>query len=493
MNVGVLELIAYTVPPEWAGRAVAALLRRHLYSIMPQAVAAWCRQAGHRVTYATYFGQADPLTLLPKDLDVVFLSCPTQGCGLAYALAKAFRAAGVRTVLGGPHAKCFPHDAKRFFDAVVRKCDRDTCLAIVNGGYPTGAIIESAAGPADVPTVEERLPDVLKTQGRKVRVVSLLASVGCPYTCDFCTEWNSPYRPLAADRLTADLRFIGKRFPDAVIGYHDPNFAVRFDETLNAVENAGVRPNRYAMECSLSVLRGDRLPRLKRTNCVYVAPGVESWFGYGNKSTAGVKDGPAKLDHVVDRFREVRKFVPGLQANFLFGTDDDRGPEPATLTAEFARRLPYVWPNVNIPTPYGGTPLFDRYRAEGRLLRGFPLAFYCMPYLATTLRNYDPVSYYKAFLELYRVPTTVRGVAQRLTLPNPWPVRLALGVQAASHRTQAREMTAVLNLLETDRRFRAYHDGENVPLPAFYQKRYDQRLGRYAELLTPADRVPVFE
>src|SRR6516164_7512493 len=100
MRVGVLELVAYTVPPEWHRQPAAAAMRKLLYSVMPQAVAAWCRRLGHRTHYATYYGQADLLRLLPDDLDVVFVSASTQASGLAYALAKAYRRRGVRTVLG---------------------------------------------------------------------------------------------------------------------------------------------------------------------------------------------------------------------------------------------------------------------------------------------------------------------------------------------------------------------------------------------------------
>ena len=111
--------VTYTVPPGWGRRRAALALRKHLYSLMPQVVAAWCRRLGHRVHYATYYGQADPARLLPDDLDVVFLSAATQASGLAYALARRYRRGGTRTVLGGPHAKCFPADALRFFDIVV--------------------------------------------------------------------------------------------------------------------------------------------------------------------------------------------------------------------------------------------------------------------------------------------------------------------------------------------------------------------------------------
>ena len=175
----------------------------------------WSRRGagrhGHRVHYATYYGQADPLTLLPDDLDAVIISSATQASGLAYALAKCYRQRGTLTVLGGPHAKCFPADSLRFFDVVVDgPCDQELVGNILGGHVGAGIDRASARRPTDFPPVEERLPDVKAAsftdgQPRGLHAFALLSSVGCPYTCNFCTEWNTPYAPLAQDRLTADL------------------------------------------------------------------------------------------------------------------------------------------------------------------------------------------------------------------------------------------------------------------------------------------------
>jgi hypothetical protein len=498
MNVGVLELIAYTVPPEWRRRALAAALRKVLYSVMPQAVAAWCRRLGHRTHYATYYGQADPLRLLPDDLDVVFVSASTQASGLAYALARAYRGRGVRTVLGGPHARCFPADALRFFDVVVGECDPALVSDILGGHVDPGSFV-SGRRPSSLPGLAERFPDVVAAgfdPNRRVgfNVAAVLSSLGCPYHCEFCTEWNTPYAPLPAGDLAADLRFLARNHPSAIVAFHDPNFAVRFDPTMDVIESAGgATPNRYVMECSLSVLRPDRLARLRRTNCLYVAPGVESWFDYGDKAAAGGRQGAGKLEHVVGRFKELHRHVPGLQANFLFGSDQDRGSEPADLTIEFVRRLPFAWPNVNIPTPYGGTPLFDRYLAAGRILRGMPLACYCAPYLVTTLKHYDPVTFYRHLVRIQAAITSWAALLRRVAGPAPLAVRFAHAVQTVSFREQARETRAILNLLETDRGFRAFHDGGRVPVSEFYQRRYEQRLGRYAGLMSRDDRTPVLD
>jgi hypothetical protein len=356
----------------------------------------------------------------------------------------------------------------------------------------------SSQRPRSLPGVEERFPDVVTAGFRPGRrygfnVAAVFSSLGCPYTCEFCTEWNSPYTPLPTDDLTEDLKFIRRQDPNALIAFHDPNFAVRFDDTMDVIEALEGAPNRYVMECSLSILRDDRLARLKRTNCLYVAPGVESWFDYGNKSLANGREGSAKLDYVAARFRTLHRFVPGLQANFLFGSDQDRGHEPADLTIDFVRRLPFVWPNVNIPTPYGGTPLFDRYRADGRILAGMPLACYCAPYLVTTLKHYDPVTFYRHLVGIQSAITSWSALARRVASPAPVAVRFAHAVQTLSFREQAAETRTILRLLETDRTFRAFHDGARVPVPEFYQRHFEQRVGRYAELLPRADRTPVLD
>jgi hypothetical protein len=95
-------------------------------------------------------------------------------------------------------------------------------------------------------------------QGRPARatMVGLLSSVGCPYTCGFCTDWNSTYILLSPDRLEADLRYISAHMPNVLVAYHDPNFGVRFDETMDVIERVPKpRRNWYAMESSLAVLR----------------------------------------------------------------------------------------------------------------------------------------------------------------------------------------------------------------------------------------------
>jgi len=463
---------------------------------MPQAVSVWCRNFGHEVFYATYFGQRHPEQLLPNDLDVVFISAYTQASALAYALAKLYRQRKTLTVIGGPHAKQFPDDCLRFFDVVVRDCDKGL-IADILSAVPVGEIITSGRTLQDIPSVQERMPEIRASifwRGKPypTTCISLLTSMGCPYSCDFCVDWNNPYVLLPLERLEADLRFILQSFPGVFVVFHDPNFAVKFDQVLAVLERVSHDGRkRYIVESSLSILRRSRLERLRDVGCFYILPGVESWTAYSNKAgTGSAVSGREKLDQVVEHFKLIREYIPGIQANFIFGLDVDEGDEPVELTKEFMTRAPFAWPLINVPIPFGGTPLYDRYLAEGRILTSMPFAFYYGPYLVTTMKNYSPVTYYEKSIELFSHMTSGSMLVKRLRTTSGL-IRFGYLARTLGMRQTLGTFRRFVELMKTDRQFRAFHEGESEILPEFYHRQYELLLGSYATLLSRDDRQPV--
>jgi len=313
----------------WHHTAYSYLVTKQYASIMPQAISVWCRNLGHEVFYATYFGNRDPHELLPRDLDLVFISTYTQASALAYALAKLYRKEKTLTVIGGPHAKQFPEDCLRFFDVVVGDCDKTLIIEILKD-RPRGQILNSGRTLRDIPGVEERLPEIrastfLGGKPYPFTSIPLITSTGCPNSCDFCIDWNNPYVLLPLEQLEADMRYIFQHFPRVMIGLHDPNFAVKFEPVFDVMEKIPHRRrNSYTMESSLSVLRGERLNRLKAMGNFYIIPGVESWTAYSNKvGTASAVSPRSKMEKVIEQFNTIRPYVTGIQANFMFGLDVD--------------------------------------------------------------------------------------------------------------------------------------------------------------------------
>jgi radical SAM superfamily enzyme YgiQ (UPF0313 family) len=497
MRIGIIELIMDTVSRNWVNSLYAAHFRRQFYGIVPQAVSVWCRELGHQVFYTTYYGQKDPKSLLPNDLDVVFISAFTQASALAYALAKLYCMEKTLTVIGGPHAKSFPEDCLRFFDIVVKECDKDLIDKILRKEFDPPSIVSTDQPLTDLPTVEERMPEIAKAafSGGKPTLTSfvpILTSVGCPYHCDFCMDWNNKYISLPRERLEADLRFLSRNLPDTLIIYHDPNFAVRFDELMDVFERIPEnRRNRYLMQTTLSNLKPSRLQRLRSTKCIFVAPGIESWMNYSNKASVSGKTGREKLEKVIRHFELLRQYFPDLQANFIFGTDADNGNAPVELTKEFIRRLPYVWPAMNIPTPFAGTPFFDQLHVENRIIKSLPLSFYYRPFLVIKLKNYSALEFYEYLIDLYALITSTAMMGKRIFARSAPEIKVIYTVRAFHLRQELAQLRRVRDMLVKDGEMRAFHEGRSNQLPEFYHQCFEKRLGRFAGLISRSDRIPV--
>lgn len=496
LRVGVLELIASTAALHSRARPsfwIELAIKRQFYSVMPQAVSVWARSAGHRVHYATFFGLGRPEDQLPGDLDIVFIATPTQHALLAYALATIFRARGAKVVLAGPHARAFPEDCIRHADIVVTDCDRQLVEDILAKHVDPGAIVKSARSLADLPMVEEREAEIraaafIGGRQRRTTAVSLLSSLGCPYGCDFCSEWATPYRAFDTDRMVRELDVIADRYPGALIAFHDPNFGVRFDQTLAAFErHIGPARNPFAIEASLSLLDPGRLARLRASGCLMVAPGIESFADYSQKSRTTRASGETKYGIVSARMQEIETQIPTVQANLILGVDADAGDEPFSLARRFIHEHPKVWTNVNIPIAFGRTPFADRVRREGRLVSALPFAFYTAPYLTLRPLNYALDDYLGRLSQVYADLVSPRLLARRLMhMPNS----LARGVVIArtvALRVEFAELAAFRTALRTQQDMRRFYDGQTSRLPEFLHRRLLQRLGRYAGAL-PAER-----
>ena len=184
------------------------------------------------------------------------------------------------------------------------------------------------------------------------------------------------------------------------------------------------------------------------------------------------------------------QYIPYVGANFVLGTDVDAGAEPFALTQAFMRRLPFVWPMVFIPVPYGGTPLYDAYLAEDRILQPMPFSFYYLPYLVVQLKHYAPLEYYEKMVDLYSVLTSTTMLVHRVWSTRLCRLKLLQAFRTVAMRTLLAKLRHMRDQLRGDRQLRAFHEGTSHTLPAYYRYLYTKQLGAYAELISETDMYP---
>ena len=466
-----------------AKRLYYRLMNANMASIMPQMAAVWCEELGHEVRYLCYTGSEDLIAESREACDVLIVGAFSRAAEIAYAVGNLYRQQGAVTVLGGPHARCYPEHAARHFDYVLGFTDKATLDGVLRDRTrhrPVGLCICAARQPTELPSLEQRWKFVAPTLAKApvVKIVPAIGSMGCPYTCSFCIDSTVDYRPLAFERMRDDLRFLATKMRRPMVAWHDPNFGVRFDETMAAIEEA-VPPGRmrFIAESSLSLLSEPRLKRLQRNGFVGILPGIESWFALGNKSKTGRAAGLDKVHQVAEHVNLILRHVPYVQTNFVLGLDSDQGDEPARLTKRFLDLTPGVFPAFSFLTAYGAAaPLNLEFQQAGRVL---PIPFHFLdgnhgmnvrplhedwaPFFA---RAGDLLQDAYAPKRLMRRFSANRGVTTRL-----------LNVIRARSTERGRFQAKMQKLLRENQQVRQFFDGESDVVPDFYRKRLQRHLG----------------
>ncbi|NII29273.1 radical SAM protein [Pseudoflavitalea sp. X16] len=464
----------------------AKIMHANLASIMPQVVATWCEQEGHEVTMICFTGREDLRKEIPEKIDLVFISSFTQAALLAYSVSNYLRQRGTVTVLGGPHARCYPDDAIQYFDYVLGFTNRSTIMEVLNNctpQRPLGTFLSAGKQPADLCGVRERWKFIEPTLKKApvLQIVPMLGSVGCPYTCPFCIDSTVPYQPLNFQTIREDLQFLLTRFKKPWVAWHDPNFGIRFEENMDAIASAApLKSFRFIAESSLSVITEKRLKVLAENGFTALLPGIESWYDLGNKSRTAHITGEEKVSQVSAHVNNIIHYIPYIQTNFVLGLDSDAGAEPFELTKRFIDRTPGAFPGYSLLTAFGeAAPLNLEYQREGRVLP-FPFHF-LNNHLAMNIKpkNYDWVEFYDRVIDLTAYSFSLKALYRRFKgatdLTSRW-MNLMRAVSSEGYG-RLRFYRKVRQNLVQDHAFRQYFEGESAQLPLFYKDIIERDLG----------------
>jgi hypothetical protein len=488
LHIGIIDIVS-----RGPTRALyARVMNPNLASIMPQVIGVWCGQEGHDVTFVCYTGFEDLMGELPSKVDLVFIGAFTEAAHTAYALSNLFRSRGAITVIGGPHARCYPEDAQRYFDYVLGFTNRETLRDVLQDcsqHRPIGMHITAGQQPKTLPGVRERWQFIEPTLQKApfIKISPMLGSLGCPYTCSFCIDAEVPYQPMDFDGLEEDLKFLLKKFRRPIVAWHDPNFGVRFNDYMDVIERA-VPPGRidFAAESSLSLLSEPHLERLKRSGFKALLPGVESWFDLGNKSKTGAQRGINKVRQIAEHVNLILSYIPYVQTNFVLGLDTDEGAEPFELTKRFLDLAPGAFPGYSLLTAFGrAAPLNLDYQRANRVL---PFPFHFLnnnQAMNVRPRNYSWNHFYDHVIDLSRYSFSWEAICRRFCSTRGMIPRGMNLVRAVSTEGfgRLRYYRDIRRRLDNDRQFLPYFEQETTELPQFYLDLVQKDLGLFWEWL----------
>ena len=314
----------------------------------------------------------DAAPSLPSDLDVVAISSYTAQIGQAYRLADAYRAQGTRVVLGGLHVTALPDEAAPHADSIVIGEGESAWPAVIgdllaNRLQPRYDVRDASFDLADAPIPRFELLDV-----ERYNRLTVQTQRGCPHRCEFCASslrLSPRYKVKPVPKVVAEIRRIKELWPRPFIELADDNTFVNKAHSRQLVEAIAGEDVRWFTETDISVADDDELLRMMRdSGCAQILIGLESpsrrgLDGLEERSNWKWKRGD-RYAWAIDRIQSQGISVNGC---FVLGLDHT-GPESFEAVHRFVRETGLYEVQITVLTPFPGTPLYERLRAEGRLL-----------------------------------------------------------------------------------------------------------------------------
>jgi radical SAM superfamily enzyme YgiQ (UPF0313 family) len=314
------------------------------------------------------------LARLPGEYDVVAISSFTAQIRDAYRLADHYRKAGTKVLLGGLHVTALPSEASQHADAIV--------IGEGEPAWPTvltdmkqrrlKQIYDSRTqnfdlSDAPMPRFELLDPD-------RYNRLTVQTQRGCPFRCEFCASSiriSPTYKVKPTAKVIAEIRRIKEIWPKPFIEFADDNTFVNKKHGKKLMHALEAEHIRWFTETDVSVAADDELLKLMRdSGCAQILIGFESPSLSGLDGLEKRANWKAKQ---LDRYKWAIDRIQGhgitVDGCFIFGLDGT-GPESFEQVWNFVRDSGLYEVQITIQTAFPGTPLYDRLKKEGRLLRG---------------------------------------------------------------------------------------------------------------------------
>lgn len=299
-----------------------------------------------------------------EKVDLVGITVNTRTAMRAYAIADEFRNRSIPVVLGGIHPNVARAEAIQHADTLVlgeAEGNWERLLKdLINGNLKKSYYSTALPNLEDCPIPRREL--LQRDQYDTVNLVQ--TSRGCPYRCDFCSV-SSLYGERVRVRPVADVIAEIKTLEGNDILFVDDNLIGKTAYAKELLNRLAPLKKKWIGQAAVTVVnRKEVLRALEKSSCAGL------FVGFETTSDANLNE-VGKIQNInSDYFEAVKKLHDhgmAVLGSFIVGFDsDDKSCFERLL--EFVAKSKIDVVVVTVLTPYPGTVLYERMKAQKRLI-----------------------------------------------------------------------------------------------------------------------------
>ena len=316
----------------------------------------------------------DKLAELPVDFDLVAISTFTAQLLEAYRVGDFYLGKKIPVIMGGLTVSSLPDEAKLHCTSVVIG-EGEPLWPQVLDDFERGALkpfyAQSPAGLFDLRDAPMPRFDLLDPD--KYNRITVQTSRGCPHKCEFCASsilLTPRYKLKPVAKVIAEIHAIKQIWPRPFIEFADDNSFVHREHYKALLRELAKENLRWFTETDIRVAEDDELLGLMRdSGCQQILIGLES---PRRASLDGVETNANWKLRQQDKYRaaieKIQSYGVTVNGCFILGLDGDT-PDVFDEVHDFVRDSGLYEVQITFMTPFPGTPLYERLRREGRLIR----------------------------------------------------------------------------------------------------------------------------